>query len=122
MLWSDFGDERDGLSSDRQRRRSDAIIRRFNSTVGIVAKLESIQLKTMRTASRNSVATGILSESDNRNFMDNNPRNNRQKHDSPSLQAVLPYLGFYPKILGIFKCDGIFLGIFFAKDTLGKIL
>ena len=32
--------------------------------------------------------------------------------------AVLPDLGFYPKILGIFRCDGIFLGIFFLAKIL----
>ena len=36
-----------------------------------------------------------------------------------AIEPVLPYLGFYPKILGIFKCDGIFLGIFFLAKILG---
>ena len=38
------------------------------------------------------------------------------------VRSVLPYLGFYPKILGIFKCDGIYLGIFFWQKYLGKNL
>ena len=39
--------------------------------------------------------------------------------DSSLFLSGLPDLGIYPKILGIFEGDGIFLGIYFFEKTLG---